>query len=60
MAAAHRVVHHLHLTAGSEVAARRVLPTLEDALRCASLGDDDARLLVVRRLALGRIAALDQ
>jgi hypothetical protein len=55
--AAARTVRHLHLAAPSEAAVRRLLPTLEDALRCASLGDDGPRLMVVRRLALGRVSA---
>lgn len=50
-----RTVRHLRLRAPSEGAVRRLLPAMEDALRCASLGDDGARVLVVRRLALGRI-----
>ena len=55
MATAERTVRHLRLRAGSEAAVRRMLPVLEDALRCASLADAGARLLVVRRLALGRL-----
>lgn len=50
-----RHVKHLRLVAGSEDAARAALPRLEDALRCASLPDAGSRLLLVRRLALGRL-----
>lgn len=52
-----RTVRQLRLTARDSADVRRVLPTIEDALRCATLGDDGARLIVVRQLALGRIAA---
>lgn len=34
-----------------------MLPKIEDALRCASLPDEGSRVLVVRRLDLGRIPA---
>ncbi|GAB3669033.1 hypothetical protein [Ramlibacter alkalitolerans] len=54
-AASMRTVRHLRLRAGSETAVRRMLPVLEDAVRCASMGDEGGRLLVVRRLALGRL-----
>ena len=57
MAAPDRTVRRLRLRAPGEAAVRRVLPTLEDALRCASLGDEGARLIVVRKLALGRVTA---
>ena len=57
MAAPERVVRHLRLRAPGEAAVRRILPTLEDALRCASLGDDGGRLIVVRTLALGAVSA---
>nr|WP_145547129.1 hypothetical protein [Variovorax boronicumulans] len=58
MPAAQRTVRHLHLKAPAAEQARRLLPVLDDALRCASLGDGEGtRLLVVRRLALGPIAA---
>ncbi len=56
MAASERRVGQLLLKARSEDDARRMLPTLEDALRCASLPDEGGRLLLVRRLALGRLA----
>ena len=49
-------VRHLHVAAASEPAARRFVTTLEDALRCATLPGDDRRVVVVRRLALGRVA----
>jgi hypothetical protein len=51
-----RRVRHLRLRAGSQADVSRVLPVLEDALRCASLPDTGSRLLLVRRLALGPIA----
>lgn len=50
-----RTVRRLRLRAPGEDEVRRVLPRLEDALRCATLPDGDARVLVVRRLVLGRI-----
>ena len=50
-----RTVRYLRLSAPSRAQALALLPRLEDALRCASLPDDGARLLVVRRLALGRL-----
>jgi hypothetical protein len=53
MAAPERRVRHLRLVAGTEAAARAAVTRLEDALRCASLPDTGARLLLVRRLALG-------
>jgi hypothetical protein len=56
MAATDRTVRHLRLRSPSEAMARRLVTTLEDALRCASLGDEGARLVVVKRLALGRVA----
>jgi hypothetical protein len=52
-----RIVRHLNLRADSEVSIRRMLPKLEDALRCASLPDTGTRVLLVRRLNLGLIAA---
>lgn len=57
MPAAARRVRQLRLRADSALAVRRVLPGLEDALRTATLPDAGGRLLLVRRLALGRIAA---
>lgn len=57
MAAPERIVRHLRLRAPGEAAVRRIMPTLEDALRCASLGDDGGRLIVVRKLALGSVTA---
>lgn len=50
-----RHARRLRLVAGSEEAARGAVLRLEDALRCASLPDAGARLLLVRRLALGRL-----
>ena len=55
MAAPERRVRHLRLVAGTREAARAALPRLEDALRCASLPDGGARLLLVRRLVLGAL-----
>ncbi len=52
----HCAVRRLHVAAASEPAARRFVTTLEDALRCATLPGDDRRVVVVRRLALGRVA----
>ena len=49
-------VRRLRVAAASEPAARRFVSTLEDALRCATLPGDDRRVVVVRRLALGRVA----
>lgn len=57
MTPATRTVRRLRLSAQDAADVRRVLPTIEDAMRCASLGDDGARLIVVRWLALGRIAS---
>ncbi|MDM0018101.1 hypothetical protein [Variovorax saccharolyticus] len=55
MSLAQRHARRLRLVAGSEEAARAAVPRLEDALRCASLPDAGSRLLLVRRLALGRL-----
>ena len=49
-------VYRLRVAAATEPAARRFVATLEDALRCATLPGDDRRVVVVRRLALGRVA----
>ncbi|MBE0623704.1 MAG: hypothetical protein IH606_02710 [Burkholderiales bacterium] len=57
MGATERIVRHLRLRAESEASVRRAALNLEDALRCASLPDAGARLLLVRRLDLGRVAA---
>src|SRR5687767_4952506 len=57
MARPARVVERLRLRGESESAVRRALPALEDALRTASLPDAGARLLCVRRLQLGPLAA---
>jgi hypothetical protein len=56
MATPDRLVRRLRLQAGSAEDVAHVLPVLEDALRCASLPDAGGRLLLVRRLALGRLA----
>ncbi|MBT9464998.1 hypothetical protein [Hydrogenophaga sp.] len=55
MGAADRTVQHLHLRAPSAQAAVRAVHRLEDALRCASLPDAGERVLLVRRLHLGRL-----
>ena len=57
MPVAERTVRHLHLRAASAAQARRGALCIEDALRCASLPGAGAPLLLVRRLALGRIDA---
>ena len=49
------LVRRVRLAADSEETLRHMLPRLEDALRCESLPDDAGRVLVVRKLALGRI-----
>ena len=55
MGAADRTIQHLHLRAPSAQAAVRAVHRLEDALRCASLPDAGERVLLVRRLHLGRL-----
>jgi len=55
--ASERIVRHLRLRADSQAGVRRAALKLEDALRCASLPDAGARVLLVRRLELGLIAA---
>lgn len=57
MGASERIVRHLRLRADSEASVRRAVLKLEDALRCASLPDAGARVLLVRRLDLGVFAA---
>ena len=57
MGATVRTVRHLRLRADSEASVRRAVLKLEDALRCASLPDAGARVLLVRRLDLGLMAA---
>jgi hypothetical protein len=57
MAAPDRTVRHLRLRAQDEADVRRTARQLEDALRCASLPDAGGRLLLVRRLDLGRLRA---
>src|SRR5258706_2917153 len=59
MGATERTVRHLRLRAESEAGVRRAALKLEDALRCASLPDVGARMLLVRRLDLGLFAAGD-
>lgn len=51
-----RSVRRLHLHAATEEDAARTATLLADALRTASIpGSDDGRLIVIRRLALGRL-----
>src|SRR6185436_9816375 len=57
MVRASRVVEHLRLRGESESAVRHALPALEDAFHTASLPDAGARLICVRRLRLGQLAA---
>lgn len=52
-----RAIRRLHLRARSDSEARRMVPRFEDALRTASLPDSGGRLILIRRLALGRIRA---
>jgi hypothetical protein len=54
--ATERIVRHLKVRADSEAHVRHAVLTLEDAMRCASLPDAGARLLLVRRLDLGVVA----
>lgn len=52
-----RRVRQLHLRAPTDPAARRLEVALADALRTASLpGDQESRIVVIRRLDLGRLA----
>ena len=55
MGATDRTVQHLRLRAPSAQLALRATHRLQDALRCASLPDAGERVLLVRRLALGRL-----
>ncbi|MFZ4698457.1 MAG: hypothetical protein ACOYMG_00255 [Candidatus Methylumidiphilus sp.] len=55
MATVERTVRHLKLRARDESLVRSVVLRMEDALRTASLPDAGTRLLVVRKLSLGRI-----
>src|SRR5512134_2810960 len=50
-----RIVRHLRLRAAGESAIHRAALLIEDALRTASLPDACGRIVLVRRLALGRI-----
>lgn len=56
MGASDRSVRHLRLRACSEAQLRSTAIKLEDALRCATLSDAAARVLLVKRLSLGVIA----
>ncbi len=56
MGATERIVRHLKVRADSEAHVRHAVLTLEDAMRCASLPDVGARVLLVRRLNLGLIS----
>ena len=55
MGANDRIVQHLRLRAPSAQLAGRMVNRFEDALRCASLPDRGEKLLLVRRLDLGRL-----
>lgn len=57
MATSERIVRHLRLKAADETQIRSAVVGLEDALRCASLPDTGERMLLVRRLDLGRLPA---
>jgi hypothetical protein len=57
LAAASRQVQRLHLRAPDQTLSRRGARLLEDALRTATLPDSGARMLVFRRLALGRFGS---
>lgn len=54
-----RRVRHLRLRAPDAASARKLAIRLEDALHTASLPDSGGRVLLVRRLALGRIDRKD-
>lgn len=56
MATALRTVERLRLRARTQAAVQHLLPRIEDAFRCASLPDRGARLIVLRRLPLGRVS----
>jgi len=55
--AVERRVCRLRLRGTDEAALRRAGTLLEDALRTASLRDEGGRILLVRRMALGRLGA---
>ncbi|HEX2724975.1 MAG TPA: hypothetical protein VHN20_04045, partial [Beijerinckiaceae bacterium] len=57
LALATRQVRRLNLRAPDDTLAGRGLRLLEDALRTASLPDSPARIILVRRLALGRFSS---
>ena len=50
-----RIVRHLRLRGSAEAVVRHIALRLEDAMRTASLPEAGGRLVLVRRLALGRI-----
>lgn len=50
-----RIVRHLRLRGSDEAVVRHIALRLEDALRTASLPEAGGRVVLVRRLALGRI-----
>ena len=52
-----RTVRRLHLHASDAASARRGANRLEDALRIASLSGEGGKLRLLRRVALGRVAA---
>ena len=50
-----RTIERLRLRADSAAAVRHAVPLIEDAFRTATLPDDGARLVFVKRLNLGRM-----
>ncbi|MBT9498380.1 MAG: hypothetical protein IV103_14305, partial [Zoogloea sp.] len=50
-----RIVRHLRLRGSDEAVVRHIALRLEDALRTANLPEAGGRVVLVRRLALGRI-----
>jgi hypothetical protein len=55
MSATSRIVRRLRLRGPTEAAIQRAIPLVEDALRTASLPGDGGRVVLVRRMAIGRI-----
>jgi hypothetical protein len=55
MRQASRIVQRLRLRGSSEAEVRRVVRALEDGFRTATLPDAGARIVIVRRLTLGRL-----
>lgn len=50
-----RVVRRLRLRGPTEAAIRRAIPLVEDAIRTATLPGDGGRIVLVQRMAIGRI-----